>query len=288
MYDKTVRRRRAVLGLLVACSLILLTAYFGESTGGALHGVQRGTSSILTPVQEGASRALKPVRDLFGWFGDTIAAKGQVSELRAERDRLRTEALGSESFKADNKRLSDLLQLDGALSLKDMAPKTGRVIFQSPTVWYATIRVDKGSGDGVRIGQPVVNEEALIGRVTEVIGGAAQVTLITDTTMKVPARAGPRGVFGVVQPSSVGNPTDLVMNFVAPGARLSVGDRVLSRGTEPQDTSRSLYPVGLPIGQITRIDNEGTDTQEVHLRPFAEMRSLDVVQILTEPRGSGG
>ena len=45
MYDKTVRRRRAVLGLLVACSLILLTAYFGESTGGALHGVQRGTSS---------------------------------------------------------------------------------------------------------------------------------------------------------------------------------------------------------------------------------------------------
>ena len=30
MYDKTVRRRRVVLGLLVACSLILLTAYFGE------------------------------------------------------------------------------------------------------------------------------------------------------------------------------------------------------------------------------------------------------------------
>lgn len=288
MYDKTVRRRRAVLGLLVACSLILLTAYFGESTGGALHGVQRGTSSILTPVQEGASRALKPVRDLFGWFGDTVAAKGQVSDLRAERDRLRTEALGNESFKADNKRLSDLLQLDGALSLKDMAPKTGRVIFQSPTVWYATIRVDKGSGDGVRVGQPVVNEEALIGRVTQVLGGAAQVTLITDTTMKVPARAGPRAVFGVVQPSSVGNPTDLVMNFVAPGARVNVGDRVLTRGTEPQDTSRSLYPVGLPIGQITRIDNEGTDTQEVHLRPFAEMRSLDVVQILTEPRGSGG
>ncbi len=47
-------------------SLILLTAYFGESGGGALHGVQRGTSEVLNPVQEGASRALKPVRDLFG------------------------------------------------------------------------------------------------------------------------------------------------------------------------------------------------------------------------------
>jgi rod shape-determining protein MreC len=288
VYDKTVRRRRAVLGLLVACSLILLTAYFGESGGGALHGVQRGTSEILNPVQEGASRALKPVRDLFGWFGDTIAAKGQVQDLRAERDRLRSEAVANESAIAENQRLSALLQLDGALGLKDYAPKTGRVIFQSPTVWYATMRVDKGSNDGVKVGQPVINEEALIGRVTEVIGGSAQVTLITDQTMKVPARAGRTGVFGIVEPSSVGNPTDLVMKFVAPGAKLNPGDRVLTRGTEPSDRTQSLYPVGLPIGQITRIDNEGTDTQEVHLRPFADMRSLDVVQILTRPRGPGG
>jgi rod shape-determining protein MreC len=285
VYDKTVRRRRAVLGLLVACSLILLTAYFGESGGGALHGVQRGTSEILNPVQEGASRALKPVRDLFGWFGDTIAAKGQIEELRAERDRLRTEAAGDEALARDNKRLSGLLELDGALGLKDLGPRTGRVIFQSPTVWYATIRVDKGSDDGVRVGQPVINEEALIGRVTEVFGGSAQVTLITDTSVKVPARAGPSGIFGIVEPASVGNPTDLVMKFAPPGTRLSPGDRVLTRGTEPEDARASLYPAGLPIGVITRIDNEGTDTQEIHLRPFADLRSLDFVQILTRPRG---
>jgi rod shape-determining protein MreC len=285
VYDKTVRRRRAVLGLLVACSLILLTAYFGESAGGALHGVQRGTSEVLNPLQEGASRALKPVRDLFGWFGDTIAAKGQVQDLRTERDRLRTEALRDESLVRDNQRMSNLLQLDGALGLTSLGPVTGRVIFQSPTVWYATIRVDKGSDDGVRVGQPVINEEALIGRVTDVIGGSAQVTLITDTTMNVPARAGPRGVFGIVGPASAGNPTDLVMKFVPPGTRLSPGDRVLTRGTEPEDRRQSLYPVGLPIGAVTRIDNEGTDTQEIHLRPFADMRSLDFVQILTKPRG---
>jgi rod shape-determining protein MreC len=285
VYDKTVRRRRAVLGLLVACSLILLTAYFGETGSGALHGVQRGTSEILNPVQEGASRALKPIRDLFGWFGDTIAAKGQVEELRRERDRLRTEVLGTEVRDADYKHLSDLLQLDGALGLKDLGPQTGRVIFQSPTVWYATIRVDKGSDDGVRLYQPVINEEALIGRVTEVFGGSAQVTLITDTTTKVPARAGTRGAFGIVEPSSAGNPTDLVMTFTEPGAKISVGDRVVTRGTEPEDRQQSLYPVGLPIGEIKRIDNEGTDTQEVHLRPFADMRSLDFVQILTKPRG---
>ena len=285
MYDKTVRRRRAVLGLLVACSLILLTAYFGESGSGALHSVQRGTSEVLNPVQEGASRALKPVRDLFGWFGDTISAKGQVEDLRRERDRLRTEVSQSEVTRADNDRLSKLLQLDGALGLNEMGPKTGRVIFQSPTVWYATIRVDKGSDDGVEVGHPVINEEALVGRVTTVFGGSAQVTLITDATTKVPARAGREQAFGIIEPASAGNPTDLIMNFTQPGAKLAEGDRVVTRGTEPDDRAPSRYPVGLPIGEVKRIDHEGTDTQEIHLRPFADLRSLDFVQILTRPRG---
>jgi rod shape-determining protein MreC len=208
-----------------------------------------------------------------------------VQDLRRERDRLRSEVLANEVRSADYDRLSNLLELDGALDLKSKAPKTGRVIFQSPTVWYATIRVDKGSSDGVRRFQPVVNEEALIGRVTEVFGGSAQVTLITDTTTKVPARAGPRGEFGIVEPSSAGNPNDLVMKFTQPGAKISVGDRVVTRGTEPEDREESLYPVGLPIGRVTRIDNQGTDTQEIHLRPFGNMRSLDFVQILTNPRG---
>lgn len=288
MYDKTVRRRRAVLGLLVACSLILITAYFGETGGGALHSVQRGTSEILNPVQEGASRALKPVRDLFGWFGDTIAAKGQVEDLRRERDRLRTEVAQNEVRAEEYDRMSKLVQQQGALGLKDYAPKTGRVTFQSPTVWYATIRVDKGSDDGVRVGQPVLNEEALIGRVTEVFGGSAQVTLITDTTTKVPARAGRDGVFGIVEPTSAGSPTDLVMQFAQPNSKLRPGDRVATRGTEPEDRGPSLYPVGLPIGEITEIKDQDSDTQEIHLRPYADMRSLDFVQILTRPQGPGG
>jgi rod shape-determining protein MreC len=288
VYDKTVRRRRAVLGLLVVCSLILLTAYFGESGGGALHSVQRGTSEVLNPVQEGASRALKPVRDLFGWFGDTLSAKGKVKDLTAERDRLRGELARQDNATYENARMAKLLQTDGALSLAAYGPKTARVIAQSPTVWYATIRIDKGSNDGVRVGQPVINEEALIGRVTVVFRGAAVVTLLTDTKSSVQARAGRREVFGQVEPVGAGNPNDLLLKFIPPSARLNPGDRVVTRGTV-SDTDRlpSLYPPGIPIGVITRIDHEGTDTEEVHLRPYANMRSLDFVQVLTRSDRGG-
>ena len=51
MHDKQVRRRRAVLALLVVVSLILLTAYFGESPSSPLHSVQRGIVEVLSPIQ---------------------------------------------------------------------------------------------------------------------------------------------------------------------------------------------------------------------------------------------
>ena len=83
MHSKQVRRRRAVLALLVGVSLILLTAYFGESTSSPLHTLQRGIVEVLSPVQEGASKALKPVRDIAGWFSDTFHAKAQRDQLQA-------------------------------------------------------------------------------------------------------------------------------------------------------------------------------------------------------------
>ena len=81
MHDKQVRRRRAVLALLVGISLILLTAYFGESPSSPLHNVQRGIVEVFSPVQEGASKVLSPVKDVAGWFSDTLSAKSRSDRL---------------------------------------------------------------------------------------------------------------------------------------------------------------------------------------------------------------
>src|SRR3954454_10267036 len=97
MHDRAVRRRRAVLVVLVAASLILLTAYYGESDDGRLHSVQRGALGVLSPIQEGASRVLKPVRDLFGWFGDTMDAKGERDKAIAERDAYRKQVVARQN-----------------------------------------------------------------------------------------------------------------------------------------------------------------------------------------------
>jgi rod shape-determining protein MreC len=285
MYDsKTVRRRRVVLGLLVACSLILLTASFGGD-GGAVGSVQRGFSEVLNPVQEGASRALKPVRDLFGWFGDTFSAKGKLSDVTAERDRLREEVLKYQDAQSENELLRRQLDLNRSLGIDAYGPVGARVFLQSSTVWYATVKIDKGSSDGLRDGMPVIDQNGLVGTVSQTTGSAAVVTLITDHTSGVSARTTSGRVPGIILPSSAGNPGSLLFSLTGPG-KISPGDRIVTRGTI-ESRYPSLFPEGLPIGTVTAVEDPGSDTQEVKVRPFADLRRLDDVQVLTKVPESG-
>jgi rod shape-determining protein MreC len=293
VYKQSVRRRRAVLAVLVAASLVLLTAYFGESAGGPFHSLQRGVLEVLAPVQEGTSRALKPVRDLFGWFDDTIDARKERDKLREERNELRKQVIGSRAATRENAQLRRLVGLDRSDVLDGYTPQTGRVIGRSPTIWYATITVDKGSSSGVRVDQPVVNGDGLVGKVTAVTRGASQITLITDHNSGVSARVltpvvaeSGNGITGIVQPA-VGRPQDLLLEFVPRRATIQKGDTVVTAGSR-STRLESLFPPNIPIGVVTKADDEElSQYQRVHIRPFADLRRLDFVQILTRSRARG-
>jgi rod shape-determining protein MreC len=52
--------------------------------------------------------------------------------------------------------------------------------------------------------------------------------------------------------------------------------------TSSRDNLTSPYPPNLPIGRVTRIDEPGSESQEVHLRPFVDVLRVEYVQVLTK------
>ncbi|HWH95580.1 MAG TPA: rod shape-determining protein MreC [Baekduia sp.] len=290
MYDKTVRRRRAVLGLLVVSSLILLTAYFREPAGGALHNVQRGILEVVSPIQDGASRALKPVRDLFGWVGDTVSAKGDLKNARAERDKYRAEAIRAQAAVRQNAKLRGQLQLDAIPNdLSPYEPVTARVVTRSPTLWYAKITISKGSSSGIRANQPVIaadgdgsDDAGLIGKVESSVPNSAVVRLITDSSVAVAAMTANGSAYGTVKPSP-GNPRDLIMTNVAQNATVQANDFIVTAGTQSRRSDlSSLYPPDLPIGRVNRVEDPASPNQTPHLQPFVDPRQIEYVQVLTK------
>jgi rod shape-determining protein MreC len=280
--SKVIRRRRAALAIFVALSIAMLTAYFGESGGGVFHTLQRGAQEAFAPLETGASRALKPLRDLAGWFGDTFEAKGENEDLRDELADLRRRLTEAETARRDASELRGIVGLTDADGFpQGTEPVTARVIARSPTVWYSSIKIDKGSGDGLREDQPVIGADGLVGKVTRVTGGTAEVTLITDASSAVSAQVMPAGASGIVHPL-VGKPDDLLLDYIEKGRRVTEGTIVATSGFASSRVE-SLFPRGIPIGRVTKVDAEEVEQfQRVHVKPFADIRQLDIVQVLTE------
>ncbi|HEY8626208.1 MAG TPA: rod shape-determining protein MreC [Solirubrobacteraceae bacterium] len=288
MHDKQVRRRRALLASLVGVSLILLTAYFGESPNSPLHSVQRGIVEVLSPVQQGASTVLKPVRDIAGWFSDTLNAKSQRDQLRKQVAQYRNEVAQYRTAALQNAQLTRQIGLDNSLGISSYRPIAAQVIARDPTLWYATIQVNRGSDDGVHLEDPVIGDGALVGKVTTVDATVSVVTLITDHSYAVAAQVQDQnGDTGVLVPA-VGNPNQLLLqNLPRPGsgqAGPQVNQLVVTAGFKFKALD-SLYPAGIPIGQVSNANqNELLNNGQVQVAPAADLRHLDVVQILTRAR----
>jgi len=90
----------------------------------------------------------------------------------------------------------------------------------------------------------------------------------------------PSGVQGVLKPS-VGDPDDLILDFLDSEKRVGKEQSVVTAGWRAEELE-SNYPPNLPIGEVTEASLvEQEAQQQVHVRPFADLRELDLVQVLT-------
>jgi rod shape-determining protein MreC len=294
MYRKQVRRRRAVLVALIVVSLVLLSSHFSEAESGPLHTIQRGVSAVLSPIGEGAERALKPARDLINWVDETFEARGENEELRTEVADLRAQVAETQDALGDNAEYEKLLKLDRSTALGGYDPVTARVVGRSPTVWFSTVSIDKGSSAGIERNDTVVNADGLVGRIGEVSGGVAQVELITDPDNAVTAEVLPtadaeeavadalssENPTGVVAPVA-GDPSDLLLDFIDEQEPIEENQILITAGWS-NGTVSSAYPPGIPIGRVVEAEaGEQEEFQLIHVTPFADLRDLEHVQVLT-------
>lgn len=287
MYRKQVRRRRAILVLLVVACLMLISISISEAQDGPLHSVQNGVSTVLSPVSEGASRVLKPARDLIDWFDQTWNARGENDRLKSEVADLRGQLLDTQDA-AEKAGYADAVQkLVADAGLTGFTPVDATVVARSFSLWYGTIKISAGQSDGVARNDVVITQDGLIGRVFDVTGGTSEVALITDAdgSGAVTARVvgeGPEGLVGPV----VGSPGKLDFSLIQGEKEVKDGDKLVTAGFS-SGSLVSRYPPDIPIGQVVEtIPALQQQREQVTVEPFADLSDLNEVTVLTTG-GSG-
>ena len=250
--------------------LLSLALLIADARFDALGGLRQGIGNVLYPVQ----RVLLVPRDAIALAGTYVT---EITALRQENAELkRIEALNAkallqiEQLANENKRLRDLA---GARERAAVRSVLAEVLYETRDPFTRKLVLDKGAQQQVSIGQPVIDAKGLIGQVTRVFQFSSEMTLVTDRNMTVPVvlqRTGMRSVaFGGAAPGR------LELRYLASSADLREGDLLTTSGLD------ALYPPGLPVGRIERIERGGdNDFVKVLIAPTAEIQNNHLLVIL--------
>jgi rod shape-determining protein MreC len=273
-------RRRLAVGVLVLLSLILITLSFRSGEDGPLSGVQSAGATVLRPFAVGVERVAQPFRDAYGWVDSLFGARSEADQLRAEIRGLRQRVIQNEFALQENEYLRrELDYLDSPRFPDGFDPVVAEVIGRPPSAFVQAIAIAAGSGNGVRVDDPVVTADGLVGIVTRVTRGTARIQLLTDQEAAVSAIDIRTGAPGIVLHAR-GTRETLVLDRVRKEDVVRFGDEVVTAGWSAGGLS-SLYPKGIPIGKVTSVGQTDTDLfQQVQVDPYVDFGSLDAVIVL--------
>lgn len=275
--------RRSVIGGLVVLCLVVFTAYFRESGSGPMHGAQRMAGSAAAPLQSVGSRVVQPFVDGWDWVTGLFDARGEAERLREENAALRAQVLSSSDQAAEIARLRGLLRVTADVP-GGYRPVVASIVGRSPTNWYSRARIDAGTSDGVVVNSPVVAAaapgSALVGVITQASRGSSVVTFITDSSTRVGATVdGSGGALGVLRPTVAGQ---LMMDGVPREFRVRDGAVVRTAGFVADMRLPSVFPRGIPVGQVAGAGSRDVDTfQTIQVTPYVDVRALSSVAVLT-------
>jgi rod shape-determining protein MreC len=266
------RPRRYVLAALVLTSLTTLTL---DVRGFApLESVRSGALAVFAPVASAAAGVFRPAGDAWNGAFEGADLKRENDELRRRVEDLQGRVAQDSAAAGELARLKDALDLPYAGSLQRV---TAGVTAGAVADFDATIEIDKGSGAGITRGMPVVVDAGLVGSVAQVSGGRAVVRLVSDRGTRVGVAVAGTAIRGVVEGAGGPGAGGLVRaTGVDIGADLRVGTLLVTAGTPG-----SLYPAGIPVGTVERVESDDAAQQKVaDVRLAAHLDDLSFVTVL--------
>lgn len=248
---------------------------------GHLQPVQSLITQMTSPAQVGATGVTENMAGAISFLMELRTLRQRNAELEQINSGLLVENFQLREVERENQTLRQLLnyaQTQPGLDLRG-AQIVARVIGQESNNFLNYMMLDLGEEHGIAVGMPVMTDQGLVGRISEVTATTSKVLLIDDANSAVNAILQSSRLNGVVRGTPSG---DLVMDYIPQGQVFSVGEVVLTSGLGGR------FPKGIPIGQVVEIRQRDIDVfQQAVVRPTVNFQRLEMVMVVTNFDTSG-
>ena len=236
-------RAKVVFFSLIAFGLLIADSHFHK-----LAAIRQVVGTALYPLQMAAIAPRDAAYRAGDYFVSLSTLKEQNRQMRLERAENAERLQQAAHLLAENTQLRRLLGTSERLPVKAILAE---LLYDARDAFTRKIVLDRGTRHGVALGQPVIDDIGVVGQVTRVFPFSSEVTLLTDKDQAIPVQVLRSGLRSVAYGGGQSGLLDL--RFLAANADVQNGDMLVTSGID------GVYPAGLAVAKVTRIESRSTD-----------------------------
>lgn len=264
--------------LFIALIAVLLLVILVLVTGGdrSLSFLESTFGSVIQPVQTFASNASGAIIDFFQNLFNTTDADKENQQLKIYIAQLEQSMKDLEAIRQENHRLKELLSfIDQTGQLKYVS---GSVIGKSQGIWFDTFTINLGRQHGVEKNMPVINQNGLVGRVSEVGATFSKVTALVDATNSVSVMVERTRDNAMVRGTlQAGSNSDLLELYYLSSSDVDLlpGDKIVTSGVG------GIYPKGITVGEVIEVSRASDSQYNAVVKPAVDFRHIEEISVIT-------
>ncbi|RUM92346.1 MAG: rod shape-determining protein MreC [Thiomicrospira sp.] len=230
---------------------------------------------LLTTIDPIERTATLPL-DIYNWMQQDYTTINQLQmrnqQLETENLLLKAQQQQMGKLKLEINRLNRLLGTASQMSSSSVQIANVSSYSETPLAQFYTL--NKGSLDGVKINQTVIDAKGLIGQITSLTPSSSRVQLITDPDIQVPVRIQRTGQRGIL--NGLGH-NQLSLMFIPNSSSIKEGDLLETSGLG------DVFPEGHPVATVRQVNLlKGEPYYEIFARPVADLNLSQKVLILSK------
>ncbi|QXC31057.1 rod shape-determining protein MreC [Aeromonas sp. FDAARGOS 1409] len=256
---------RLFLAVIISVAAIVADSRFGVFAHARVY-----LSSLVSPLQYIANAP----GTLLDTMSTQVQTRADLIEQTKQQEQqlftLRSRLLKMDQLEHENQRLRELL---GSPVHKESRKMVAELLSVDSDPFSHQVLINKGALDGVYNGQPVINDQGVVGQVLHVGSTTSRVLLITDSSHGIPVRVLRNDLRAIA--SGSGELDKLELRNLPRNTDVQVGDLLVTSGLGGR------FPEGYPVATVTRSDYvEGKPFAQIEAKPLVALDRLRYLLLL--------
>ena len=207
--------------------------------------------------------------------------KAENEQLSAANRELRARLIDYYNVKEENTRLWKFYGLKK--EHEDFALIPASALRRDSNDEFGSFTIDKGTASGVKVGNPVMGENGLIGWIAEADAYTAKVVTVLSPQTSIGAVDNASGDKGIITGSAkYAEKNRMIFTKLNSEHKVKEGDIITSAGTA------GIYPKGMVLGEVTEIGYDTYDTSYYAvIKPYDDVDKVVDVAVITSYEGLG-